>query len=110
RFLMPMYDRGVLYRAKLQAGMQLYDALSFDKSLPARQWLNREQVLEAEPRLNPTNLQGAWQFYDGQVALVERLVIENALDAANNGGVILTYARAERFIREPSGAVTGALV
>src|SRR5215207_495421 len=41
RFLMPMYERGVLYRAKLQAGMQLYDALSFDKSLPARQWLNR---------------------------------------------------------------------
>ena len=40
RFLMPMYERGMLYRAKLQAGMQLYDALSFDKSLPTRQWLN----------------------------------------------------------------------
>src|SRR5204863_9487975 len=51
RFLMPMYGRGVLYRAKLQAGMQLYDALSFDKSLPTRQWLNRRQVLRAEPGL-----------------------------------------------------------
>src|SRR6266550_5527743 len=56
RFLMPMYARGVLYRAKLQAGMQLYDALSFDKSLPPRQWLNRRQVLRAEPGLNPTDL------------------------------------------------------
>jgi glycerol-3-phosphate dehydrogenase len=30
RFLMPMYGRSLLYRAKLHAGMQLYDALSFD--------------------------------------------------------------------------------
>src|SRR5260221_8596593 len=110
RFLMPMYARGVLYRAKLQAGMQLYDALSFDKSLPTRQWLNTRQVRRAEPGLNPTDLQGAWQFYDGQVSLVERLVIENALDAAGEGGVILTYARAERFIRDSSGAVVGAVV
>jgi glycerol-3-phosphate dehydrogenase len=109
-FLMPMYSRGVLYRAKLQAGMQLYDALSFDKSLPARQWLNRRQVLRAEPGLNPADLQGAWQFYDGQVSLVERLVIENALDAASEGGVILNYAQAVRFVRDDSGRVLGAVV
>src|SRR5713101_467150 len=110
RFLMPMYGKGVLYRAKLQAGMQLYDVLSFDKSLPTRQWLTRPEALSAEPGLNPTDLQGAWQFYDGQVSLVERLVIENALDAASEGGVILTYARAERFIRDVTGAVVGAVV
>jgi glycerol-3-phosphate dehydrogenase len=62
QFLMPMYGRGVLYRAKLQAGMQLYDALSFDKSLPTRQWLNKRQVLRVEPGLEPVGLQGAWQF------------------------------------------------
>jgi glycerol-3-phosphate dehydrogenase len=111
RFLMPMYSRGVLYRAKLQAGMQLYDALSFDKSLPTRQWLNKRQLLRAEPGLNPKGLQGAWQFYDGQVSLVERLVIENALDAAGEGGgVILTYAPAVRFVRDDAGTVTGALI
>src|ERR1700730_14051413 len=44
-FLMPIAARGLLYRAKLQAGMQLYDALSFDKSLPSRRWLNRDEVL-----------------------------------------------------------------
>jgi glycerol-3-phosphate dehydrogenase len=110
RFLMPMYGRGMLYRAKLQAGMQLYDALSFDKSLPTRQWLNRRQVLRAEPGLNPLGLQGAWQFYDGQVSLVERLVIENALDAASQGGLIVTHASVASFVRDQSGAVTGALV
>jgi glycerol-3-phosphate dehydrogenase len=111
RFLMPMYARSVLYRAKLQAGMQLYDALSYDKSLPTRQWLNRRQALRAEPGLNPSELQGAWQFYDGQVALVERLVIENALDAASEGGIVLNYACATEFLRDASsGAVTGARV
>jgi glycerol-3-phosphate dehydrogenase len=110
RFLMPMYGRGVLYRAKLQAGMQLYDALSFDKSLPTRQWLNKRQLLRIEPGLSPHQLQGAWQFYDGQVSLVERLVIENALDAASEGGLILTYTPALRFIRDDWGRVTGAVV
>jgi glycerol-3-phosphate dehydrogenase len=110
-FLMPMYDRGVLYRAKLQAGMQLYDALSFDKSLPTRQWLNKRQLLRAEPGLNPVDLQGAWQFYDGQVSLVERLVIENALDAAREGAVIATHAPATQFLRDVTGAaVVGAVV
>jgi len=110
RFLMPMYGRGVLYRAKLQAGMQLYDALSFDKSLPTRQWLNRRQVLRAEPGLNPVHLQGAWQFYDGQVSLVERLVIENALDAALEGATIVTHAPVTRFVHDEFGAVHGAIV
>jgi len=73
QFLMPMYRRGMLYRAKLQAGMQLYDALSFDKSLPTRQWLNTRQALRVEPGLSRPGLQGAWRFYDGQVTLVERL-------------------------------------
>jgi glycerol-3-phosphate dehydrogenase len=110
RFVMPMYSRSVLYRAKVQTGMQLYDALSFDKSLPTRQWLNKRQLLRIEPGLEPSELQGAWQFYDGQVSLVERLVIENALDAANQGSIILTYAPALRFTKDDSGAVTGALV
>jgi glycerol-3-phosphate dehydrogenase len=110
QFLMPMYRRGMLYRAKLQAGMQLYDALSFDKSLPTRQWLNKRQLLRVEPGLDPDGLQGAWRFYDGQVSLVERLVVENALDAARAGGLILTCAPATRFLRNEDGRVVGAVV
>ncbi|HEY3057708.1 MAG TPA: glycerol-3-phosphate dehydrogenase [Chloroflexota bacterium] len=111
RFLMPMYARGVFYRAKLQAGMQIYDVLSYDKSLPTRQWLNRRQVLRAEPGLNPVELQGAWQFYDGQVSLVERLVIENALDAQSEGAVVATHTAAVDFLRDGDGTtITGAIV
>jgi glycerol-3-phosphate dehydrogenase len=110
QFLMPMYRRGMLYRAKLQAGMQLYDALSYDKSLPTRQWLNKRQLLRVEPELEPDGLQGAWRFYDGQVSLVERLVVENALDTARMGGLILNYAEASGFVRDDAGRVIGAMV
>jgi glycerol-3-phosphate dehydrogenase len=110
RFLIPIYGQSVMYRAKLQTGMQLYDALSYDKSLPARQWLDRHELAGVEPGLTQDDLQGAWQFYDGQVSLVERLVVENALDAASEGGHILTYARVVRLLRNAEGAVTGAVV
>ena len=66
--------------------------------------------LRAEPGLNPTDLQGAWQFYDAQISLVERLVVENALDAVSQGGAVLTYASAVRFVRDDSGNVTGAVI
>ncbi len=110
RFLMPHYDAGLFHRSKLRAGMLLYDLLSFDKSLPGRRWLSREEVQAEEPTIQPEGLQGAWRFYDAQVPLVERLVIENALDASDAGANILNRARAERFMRDPSGRVIGASV
>lgn len=98
-FLLPQYKRSAFDRAKLRAGMLLYDALSFDKSLPNRRWLSREEVLATEPAINSGGLQGAWRYFDAQVPLVERMVVENALDAARHGAVVLTHARVERFLR-----------
>lgn len=106
-FLLPIYGRGMLYRARLRAGMQLYDLLSYDKSLPRRRWLNRRQTLDAEPTLRPQGLQGAWRFFDAQVPLVERLVLENVLDAADHGAKVFNHARATHFLRE-GDRVTGA--
>ncbi len=106
-FLMPMYRPSFFYESKLRAGMELSDALSFDKSLPNRRWLSREATLEAEPTINPDGLHGAWRFFDAQVPYIERLVVENALDAAREGAAILTHTRAERFLRDPDGRVTG---
>ncbi len=108
-FLLPLYHPSLAYRVKLRIGMQLYDALSLDKSLPKRRWLDREATLAAEPRLRPDGLAGAWRFYDAQVPLVERLVIENIVDAADHGAVVLNHANATGYIREDAG-VNGAVV
>ncbi|TME31887.1 MAG: FAD-dependent oxidoreductase, partial [Chloroflexi bacterium] len=88
------------YQLKLRIGMQLYDALSLDKSLPRRQHLDRAATLAAEPTLEPDGLTGAWRFYDAQVPLVERLVVENLVDAAERGALVLNHARVIDFLRE----------
>lgn len=99
-FLLPLYRPSLWYQTKLRVGMQLYDALSLDKSLPKRQHLGRAAALKAEPNLDPDGLAGAWRFYDAQVPLVERLVVENLVDARANGAAILNHARAIDFLRE----------
>jgi glycerol-3-phosphate dehydrogenase len=99
-FLLPLYRPTFLYQAKLRIGMQLYDALSLDKSLPKREHLGRAAALRAEPNLDPDGLAGAWRFYDAQVPLVERLVIENLVDARANGAAILNHARAIDYLRD----------
>ena len=108
-FLMPLYRRSPFYRMKLRVGMFLYDLLSLDKSLPKRERLGRAETLAAEPRLDPDGLGGAWRFYDAQVPFVERLVVENAVDAAAHGALILNHARATGYLRDGS-RVVGASV
>jgi glycerol-3-phosphate dehydrogenase len=108
-FLMPLYRRSPFYRLKLRIGMFLYDLLSLDKSLPKRRRLGRADAIAAEPALDPDGLGGAWRFYDAQVPFVERLVVENAVDAAAHGALVLNHARAVEFLRAGS-AVTGASV
>ena len=108
-FLLPLYRPTFIYQLKLRVGMQLYDALSLDKSLPRRQHLDRAGTLAAEPTLEPDGLTGAWRFYDAQVPLVERLVIDNLVDAADHGAVMLNHARLLDFLRE-GDRIVGARV
>jgi len=108
-FLLPLYRPSLFYQLKLRIGMQLYDALSLEKSLPKRQHLDRAATLAAEPSLQPDGLAGAWRFYDAQVPLVERLVVENVVDAADHGALVLNHARAVEFLRDGE-RVVGARV
>ena len=108
-FLLPLYRPSFRYQVKLRLGMQLYDLLSLDKSLPRRQHLDRAATLVAEPSLEPDGLEGAWRFYDAQVPLVERLVVENLVDAASHGASVLNHAGVVDFVRE-SDRVAGVRV
>ena len=108
-FLLPMYRPSLWYRFKLRVGMFLYDLLSFDKSLPRRKYLSRAGTLDAEPHLQRDGLAGAWRFYDAQVPLVERLVMENVVDAVDHGALALNHAGATGYLRE-GDRVVGASV
>jgi glycerol-3-phosphate dehydrogenase len=108
-FLLPLYRPSFFYQLKLRIGMQLYDALSLDKSLPRRQHLDSAATLAAEPSLEADGLTGAWRFYDAQVPLVERLVIENLVGATERGALVLNHAQVIDFIRD-GDRVLGARV
>lgn len=98
--LIPIYRHGRRGRFQLRAGMVLYDALSYDKSLPRHQMLSRNETLQRAPALNSDGLTGGAIYYDAQVEFAERLVLENILDAQAHGAEVLTYARAAELTTE----------
>lgn len=91
-FLLPFYGSSRLARLKLRAGMLLYDALSFDKSVPSHRRLSAAEIRVAEPHLAPHGLRGAAAYFDAQAALPERLCLENVLDARAHGALTFNYA------------------
>jgi glycerol-3-phosphate dehydrogenase len=69
----------------------LYDALSYDRSLPGHRFLDNTETTAGEPALTTHNLNGAGSYYDAQVRLPERLCLENLIDATRHGAVVKNY-------------------
>ena len=108
KFLIPVYG-GFLHKMKLKIGMILYDLLSFDKSLPSHQYLDKAKVLEAEPALAEAGLKGSYVYYDSQIALTERLCMENVVSAQSHGALLLNHAKVVGLVKE-SNTVSGVTV
>src|SRR5687767_3651333 len=66
-FLLPITRGRAMERIRLRAGMLLYDALSYDKSLPAHRMLGAPECGRMEPGLAATIFEGAAVYYDAQV-------------------------------------------
>lgn len=98
--LIPIYEEARRGPWTMRAGMIAYDLLSFDKSLPRHQMLNKAETLDKLPALNPQGLLGGAVYYDAQVEFAERLVLENALAAVALHARILTYARVDKVVVE----------
>jgi glycerol-3-phosphate dehydrogenase len=116
-FLLPLYHAGALERAKLEAGLTLYDLLSFDRNqledpgqhLPRHRWINPKDALAREPVLAAEGFEGAFEYYDAQMYSPERIALENLVDADAHGAAIANYVAAERLL-ERGGRVEGASV
>ena len=88
----PIYHSGSRSYRIIQAGMILYDVLSYDKSLPNHRMLSRKSVRQLFRAIDSDKLAGAAQYYDGQAEHAERLCFENILDAQQAGATVLNYA------------------
>lgn len=106
RFILPAYTRRELW--KLRVGLRLYDALG-SGGLPRSEMLGPGAALAAEPSLRPEGLVGAGSYWDCRITSVERLCLENALDAAEAGARICTHAEVTGLLRE-TGLIAGAHV
>ncbi len=108
-FLVPMYERSLFYQVKLRIGMVLYDVLSYDKSLPNHKFYSTAQTLQKEPSLKAEGLKGSFIYYDGQVPLTERLVLENVIAAQQKGAHCFNHCKVIKALYEGKN-VTGVLV
>ena len=109
QFITPIYRDDRYGPAQVKLGMILYDLLSWDKSLPRHRSLSPAEVLQLEPGLRTEGLRGGMLYYDCQVNYPERLCVENALAAAEQGAQLANHATVVRFLHQGE-RVAGAVV
>lgn len=96
----PIYGSGARSYWEIQAGMILYDVLSYDKTLPNHRMLSKAKLRQLFRSVDHDNAKGAAQYYDGQAEYAERLCLETLLDAQAAGADILNYATVKGLKRE----------
>jgi glycerol-3-phosphate dehydrogenase len=101
--VVPIHEGAKCGPALIRAGMVLYDALSFDKSLPMHRMLTTQEAQERVPAFGRAGLKAAAVYYDAQAAFAERLVIENTRSATEHGAQVVTRAEVTGIVAE--GAV-----
>jgi len=103
--LIPIYRGDPHGRAVMSLGIHLYDLLSHEKDVPHYFTSDRERTLSFEPRLERDGLVGSALFYDHQILMPERLVIENVIAAREAGATALNHHRVELIMETPDGVV-----
>jgi glycerol-3-phosphate dehydrogenase len=95
--LIPMFSS--LDRFYYGAGLCLYDLLAGSRNISKHRRLSGREVAETEPGLSREGLSGGAIFFDCRVHSA-RFVLENILDAARLGAIIVNYVRAVELRRE----------
>lgn len=96
----PIYAQGSRSYWEIQAGMVLYDLLSYDKSLPNHRMLGATKLQQLFRALEPQGCRGAAQYYDAQVEYAERLCLEIVLSAQDAGATMLSYVTVAQLQRK----------
>jgi glycerol-3-phosphate dehydrogenase len=108
-FLFPVYKGDRRNLTTITAGMVLYEGLSLFRSPQRYRKLKPKNVAEEEPMLRIDGLKGAPLYYDCSTDDA-RLTLESALQAADTGAVIATWATATGFERDESGRLAAVTV
>jgi glycerol-3-phosphate dehydrogenase len=108
QFLFPFYTGRHPGRLAVSAGLLLYDLFAWTPRVERHRRLSTEVVQAMEPGLAVKGLSGGAIYYDGWGDDV-RLTLENIVDAALHGGVVVNYAEVEAVAHD-SGKIAAAIV
>jgi glycerol-3-phosphate dehydrogenase len=109
KLLVPVYAGDERPPWKIRAGLTLYDALSFRKSMPRHHAVPLGVLETYEPGLNRDGLNAAYTFYDAQLEFPERIVAETVREFMDAGGVALNHASVRGLV-SPAHTLRGVLV
>jgi glycerol-3-phosphate dehydrogenase len=87
-FIIPCYS--FFSKMKFLVGLKMYDWLAGRWSFGSSTFINKKEIIERLPGINPINLAGGIEYFDGQFDDA-RLAINIARTAANHGAVLLNY-------------------
>lgn len=93
--LIPVYHGARRGMGTVRLGMRLYDFLARSKETPRYGTLSAGEVVRRVPGIRREGLAGGALFYDYQLAVPERLVVENLLAAAGAGARVRNHAQVE---------------
>jgi len=107
--LLPIYNEGgaTFDMFSVKVAMDLYDQLAAVTDPNYTNYtLSRDEVLQREPQLDPTNLLGGGVYLDYRNNDA-RLVIENIKKAHENGGIVASHVKATGLLHDTDGRVIG---
>ncbi len=108
KMLLPFYANGTFGPLGTSIGLWVYDKLANVKGEDQRKMLSRQETVSKEPLLKTEGLKGAG-YYAEYRADDARLTIENIKTAIDHGAVCLNYLKAEKFLYNGSGNISGIL-
>jgi len=89
-FLLPIYQGDPYSPAKIRLGLTIYDWLGNLGSKDRHRMLTAAEALQRVPSLRSEGLRGGAVYFDSETDDA-RLTLENIIDAADHGAVILNY-------------------
>lgn len=95
--LIPIYQGEGRRRSLVWAGITLYDLLARRKATPRYGMISPQEVVRRVPGIRTDGLIGGALFYDYQVLVPERLVVENLLGAVGLGAKAFNYREVEEI-------------
>lgn len=96
--LVPSYKGNKYNPMMLNIGMFFYHSLAGDKNISPYQKISKDKLDKLEVGIETKGFNGGVYYYDGQVQIAERLVLENIQTAIHKGAICLNHVEVSEVI------------